>query len=316
MKILIIDEVDSCVFSQLAETTYQYTYMPTISEADFHKLLPDYEGVMLRSKFLISKEVIDLATKLKVIGRIGAGVENIDTAYAEQKGIVWHNSPEGNRDAVGEQAVGMLLMLLNNLKRADSEVRRGIWKREANRGLELKSLTVGIIGYGNMGSAFAQRLSGFDCKVMAYDKYKTNYGTPLVEEVSLALLQEQADVVSIHTPLTEETRYMVDFHFLNAFQKNIFVLNTARGKILNTEDLVTHLKTGKVRGACLDVLEYESHDFQNTFVQGNIPKPMAYLAASEHVVLSPHIAGWTVESKEKLCRFLTNKLIETLDSFK
>lgn len=275
------------------------------------QILPDYKGLLLSSKFIIDKEVIDHAKQLKVIGRIGAGVENIDTDYAEQKGIVWHNVPEGNRDAVGEQTVGMLLMLLNNLRRADNEVRKGIWLREENRGYEIKGKTIGIIGYGNMGNAFAQRLVGFEAQVLAYDKYKINYGNPFAKEVNLNTIFQKADIVSIHTPLTTETHMMVNNSFLEQFEKNVILINTARGKIVNTNDLVNQMKKGKVTGACLDVLEYEAHNFTTNFTK-NMPESLSYLIHSEQTVLSPHIAGWTHESKEKLCTFITKKMIRTL----
>lgn len=310
-NILIINEVHPYVFSMLDAQNIAYTYLPTISPKKFMQILPDYKGLLLSSKFIIDKEVIDHAKQLKVIGRIGAGVENIDTDYAEQKGIVWHNVPEGNRDAVGEQTVGMLLMLLNNLRRADNEVRKGIWLREENRGYEIKGKTIGIIGYGNMGNAFAQRLVGFEAQVLAYDKYKINYGNPFAKEVNLNTIFQKADIVSIHTPLTTETHMMVNNSFLEQFEKNIILINTARGKIVNTNDLVNQMKKGKVTGACLDVLEYEAHNFTTNFTK-NMPESLSYLIHSEQTVLSPHIAGWTHESKEKLCTFITKKMIRTL----
>lgn len=299
------------VFTQLDNSNIGYDYRPEITEDEFMDCIGEYEGLMLTSKFRITKEVIDQATKLEVIGRIGAGVENIETDYAKSKGIVCHNAPEGNRDAVGEQAAGMLLMLMNNLQRADSEVRQGIWKREANRGYELKDKTVGIIGYGNMGNAFAQRLCGFEANVIAYDKYKLNYGNPFAQEVHLATIFKEADIVSLHVPLTEETHYMVDETFLAKFSKPIILINTARGKVVKTEALAAAMQTGKVAGACLDVLEYESHKFTTDFAE-NMPAPLQYLVRSDKTVLSPHIAGWTFESKEKLCQFTLTKMLHSL----
>ncbi|MBS9767888.1 MAG: hydroxyacid dehydrogenase [Flavobacteriaceae bacterium] len=309
-KILIINDVHEIVFELLDATNIGYDYCPELTEDEFMECIGEYEGLMLTSKFRITKEVIDRAEKLKVIGRIGAGVENIDTEYAESKGITCHNVPEGNRDAVGEQALAMLLMLQNNLRRADAEVRQGIWKREANRGWEIKGKTVGIIGYGNMGNAFAQRLSGFECEVIAYDKYKLNYGNPFAKEVSLETLFAEADIVSLHTPLTDETQYMVDEKFLNSFAKPIILINTSRGKVINTDALVKAMQQGKVTGACLDVLEYESHKYTTDFAE-NMPAPLTYLVNSERTILAPHIAGWTFESKEKLCRFVVKKMLAT-----
>lgn len=310
-NILIINEVDSCVFEILQKEKIDFDYQPKLSREEFIKLLPSYEGLLLSSKFIIDKEILDYATNLKVIGRIGAGVENIDTGYAESKNIVWHNAPEGNRDAVGEQAVGMLIMLLNNLARANNEVRNGIWLREENRGFEIKGKTVGIIGYGNMGNAFAQRLLGFEANVIAYDKYKINYGNPFAKEVSLETIFKETDILSIHTPLTDETQMMIDNSFIERFAKPITIINTARGKIINTDALVNQMKLGKVLGVCLDVLEYESHNFTTNFTE-NMPEALAYLIKSDKAVLSPHIAGWTHESKQKLSAFITQKMIRTL----
>lgn len=311
-RILIINEVHPIVFDELDAIDLGYDYLTDISEDEFMNIIGEYEGLMLTSKFRITKEVLDKAKKLKVIGRIGAGVENIDTDYAESKGIVCHNAPEGNRDAVGEQAVGMLLMLQNNLRRADAEVRQGIWKREENRGYEIKGKTVGIIGYGNMGNAFAQRLHGFEANIIAYDKYKLNYGNAFAKEVTLDTLFAEADILSLHVPLTEETNYMIDDTFLSRFAKPIILINTARGKVVKTESLVEAMKAGKVLGACLDVLEYESHRFTTDF-QDNMPAPLAYLTNSDKSVLAPHIAGWTFESKEKLCKFTIKKMLHTLN---
>lgn len=310
-RVLIINEVHDIVFQELDKTNIAYDYCPEITEDEFINSIGEYEGLMLTSKFRITKAILDKATNLKVIGRMGAGLENIDTDYAQSKGIICHNAPEGNRDAVGEQAVGMLLMLLNNLRRADNEVRQGIWKREENRGYEIKGRTVGIIGYGNMGNAFAQRLQGFEANVIAYDKYKFNYGNSFAKEVSLDTIFEQADILSLHTPLTEETLYMVDDEFLAKFKKPVIIINTARGKVIKTEALVAAMQTGKVIGSCLDVLEYESHKFTTDFAT-NIPEPLAYLVNSDRTILSPHIAGWTFESKEKLCKFITKKILHPL----
>lgn len=311
-RILIINTVHEVVFEQLKATNISYDYRPKISEEEFMQTICKYEGLMLSSKFRITQEVIDKAEHLKVIGRIGAGVENIDTKYAESKGITCHNAPEGNRDAVGEQALGMLLMLQNNLRHSDSQVRQGIWNREENRGIEIKGKTVGIIGYGNMGNAFAQRLSGFEARVITYDKYKLNYGNPFAQEVDLKMLFAESDIVSMHIPLTDETHYMANDTFFSRFSKPIIYISTARGKVTETAALVRAMKNGKVTGACLDVLEYESHKFTADFAR-NMPEPLQYLVNSDRTVLTPHIAGWTFESKEKLCRFITKKMIGTLE---
>lgn len=274
-------------------------------------LLPNYDGLIIRSRFKITKELLDQCPQLKCIGRVGAGMENIDVAYAESKNIACLCVPEGNRDAVGEHALGMLLMLLNNLKKADEEVRKGIWLRAENRGFELKGKTVGIIGYGNMGSSLAKKLSGFECHILAYDKYKSGYGTDLVKETGLDELFEKSDVVSLHVPLTAETTYIMDTSFFERCKKSVYIINTARGKCLNTSDLVKALKSDKVAGACLDVLEYESVSFES-MSGAELPVAMQYLITSEKVILSPHIAGWTHESNYKMSRFMAEKIISCL----
>ena len=308
MKILFIDSNHSLLHETLRKSgfTCELNYHWTTDEIVQHIHL--YDGVVIRSKIKITREIIDKAVKLKFIARAGAGMENIDVVYAENKGIKCLHAPEGNRDAVAEHAVGMLLSLFNNLCRANKEVREGKWIREDNRGIELMGKTIGIIGYGNMGSAFAERLKGFGVKLLVYDKYKNNFGNSFITECKPDTIFEEADVVSLHTPLTEETHYLINDSFINRFRKNIFIINTARGKCLNTADLIKNLASGKVLGACLDVLEYESVSFENINTQ-NVPEPFRYLIQSDKVILSPHIAGWTAESNEKIARVLAEKII-------
>ena len=270
--------------------------------------LPNYMGIVIRSRIKLDKEIISKGTNLKFIARAGAGMENIDVAYAHSLGIHCLHAPEGNRDAVGEHAVGMLLSLFNNICRANNEVRNGIWIREGNRGVELQGKTVGIIGYGNMGSAFAKRLQGFGVKVLAYDKYKKNFTDEYAKEASLAEIFQAADVLSIHVPLTDETHYMIDSSFFEKFRKNIYVINTARGKVVKTDDLVEYMKKGKILGACLDVLEYEALSFEG-LDKDKLPEPFQYLIKSDKIVLTPHIAGWTHESHEKIVAILAQKII-------
>lgn len=310
-KILCIDSNHDVLHETLIQQGFQCDLFWNKSKEELMALIPQYEGIVIRSKFKITKDIIDSAPNLKCIGRVGAGMENIDVDYATGKGIICVSAPEGNRDAVGEHCMGMLLMLLNHLKRADNEVRHGIWKRAENRGVEIGGKTIGIIGYGNMGSAFAQRLKGFGCNILAYDKYKTNFGNEFVKEVTLEELQDQADVISLHLPLTNETHYLLDHEFINACKKNIVVMNTARGKCLNTSDLVKHLQSGKVTGACLDVLEYEAVSFE-TLEASALPEPMQYLLKSEQVILTPHIAGWTYESNYKMSKIIAKKMITAL----
>jgi D-3-phosphoglycerate dehydrogenase len=309
MKILFIDSNHSVLHETLEKAGHscdlQYTWTKEEILAHIHL----YEGIVIRSRVRVDKEIIDKATQLRFIARAGAGMENIDTAYAESKGIQCLHAPEGNRDAVAEHALGMLLSLFNNLCRANKEVREAKWVREGNRGIELMGKTVGIIGYGNMGSAFAERLKGFGVKVLVYDKYKKGFGTDTIHEVTLNELFEEADVVSLHTPLTDETHYLINDGFIHQFKKNIYLINTARGKSLNTADLVTNLRSGKVLGACLDVLEYEVTSFEK-LDGASLPEAFQYLSQSEKVMLSPHIAGWTQESNEKIARILADKILK------
>lgn len=310
MDVLFVDSTHDKLPEKLNQSGFNCDYKPEIKTHDIIKIIPKYDGVIIRSKIKIDKTVIDAATNLKFIGRVGAGLENIDVEYATQKGIKCFNSPEGNRDAVGEQTLGMLLTLFNNILKADFEVREGKWIREGNRGLEIKGKTIGIIGCGNMGSAFAQRLKGFEANVIAYDKYKFGYSTEFVTEKGLKDLFEQADVLSLHVPLTEETKFMVNDEFINRFKKDIYIINTARGKVLKTEDLVRNMKLGKVLGAALDVLEYEQVSFENLHSGNELPEAFQYLIKSNNVVLTPHIAGWTHESNIKLSEYLADKIIK------
>ena len=310
-KILFIDSNHPRLHEMLIEQRFQCDLFYDKPADELKKLIPNYDGIVLRSKFKITAAIIDSAPKLKCIARVGAGMENIDVAYAEKKGIVCVNSPEGNRDAVAEHALGMLLALFNSLIKANAEVRLGKWLREENRGIELCGKTVGIVGYGNMGAAFAQRLQCFGVKILAYDKYKTNFGTEFAKESRMDDIFEQADILSLHTPLTDETNYLINDVFIKQFKKNIYIINTARGKCLNTEDLVKNLKSGKVLGACLDVLEYEAVSFEG-IDNKEIPAPLQYLFSSDKVILTPHIAGWTKESNIKLAEFLAEKIIAVL----
>ncbi|MGZ4055675.1 MAG: 2-hydroxyacid dehydrogenase [Bacteroidia bacterium] len=308
MKILFIDSNHKLLHETLLQAGHTCDLNYNWTKDEIINNIHLYDGIVIRSKIKITKEIIDKAVKLKFIARAGAGMENIDVAYAKSKGVKCLCAPEGNRDAVGEHAIGMLLSLFNNICRADKEVREGKWIREGNRGVELMGKTVGIIGYGNMGSAFAERLKGFGVKILVYDKYLKNYGNDLIKETTLEKIFEEADILSLHTPLTDETHYLINDAFINQFKKNIYIINTARGKSLNTTDLVKNLKSGKVSGACLDVLEYEMTSFENLDAS-SLPDAFQYLTQSNKVVLSPHIAGWTHESNEKIARILAEKIL-------
>ena len=274
-----------------------------------------YDGIVIRSRFDIDRDFIEQAPNLKFVGRVGAGLESIDTAFAEERGIALFSAPEGNMNAVGEHALGMLLSLFNNLNRADRQVREGMWYREANRGVELEGKTVGIIGYGNMGRSFARKLKGFDVKVICHD-IKAGVGDEHAEQVSLKQLQLEADVVSLHTPWTPETNHFINKEFINGFSNHFWFLNTARGKSVVTEDLVEALRCGKILGAGLDVLEYEKSSFEHLFSdEDTMPNALQELLLMENVIFSPHIAGWTAESHVKLAKTIASKIIDRFGKF-
>lgn len=306
-KVIFIDSVHPILAERLEQQGYECHWLNELDRDQILDRIAEFEGAVIRSKFKFNKEVIDLASSLKWIARSGAGMENIDVEYAQSKGINCYNSPEGNRDAVAEHALGMLLSLFNHLSRGDQEVRAALWNREKNRGIELKGKTVGILGYGHMGEAFAQRLHGFGVKIIAYDKYKKGFGNSIVEEVDEVELWERTDVLSIHLPLTQETEFLIDKNYLAHFSKSIYLINTARGKNLKTSDLIEALNNGKVVGACLDVLEYESLSFED-LKKEKLPSDFQELINSDKVILSPHVAGWTEESYYKLSAVLADKI--------
>ena len=307
MKILHLDTNHPLLIQQLNDLGYtneeDYTSLKAEIEAKIHL----YDGFIIRSRFSIDAPFLEKATNLKFIGRVGAGLENIDCTFAQNKGIVLIAAPEGNRNAVGEHSLGMLLSLFNKLNKADKEVRNGQWLREENRGIELDGKTVGLIGYGNMGKSFAQKLRGFDVEVLCYD-LKQNVSDENCKQVTLEELQQKADVLSLHTPQTKLTKNMVNHNFIQNFKKNFWLINTARGTSVVTKDLVVALKSRKILGAGLDVLEYEKASFENLFSENNMPEPFKYLIHSENVILSPHVAGWTLESNEKLAQTIVNKI--------
>ena len=314
MRILHLDKNHPLLVSQLADAGYTNEENYTISKEETQAIIKDYDGIVIRSRFKIDKRFIDAATNLKFIARVGAGLESIDIPYAKTKNIHLISAPEGNRNAVGEHSLGMLLSLFNKLNRADASVKSGQWLREEHRGIELDGKTVGLIGYGNMGKAFAKKLQGFDCEVLCYDILE-NVGDANARQVSLKELQDQADVLSLHTPWTPLTDKMVDKNFINAFSKAFYLINTARGKSVVTADLVTTLKSGKILGAGLDVLEYEKSSFENLFTkEAAMPDALKYLLKTDNVLLTPNVAGWTVESKEKLSQTIVDKILTIFNS--
>ncbi len=306
-KILHIDSNHPILIQELNNIGYENHTKYEDSKESIAEIISQYHGIVIRSRFSIDRNFLEKATNLKFIARVGAGLENIDVQYATSRGITLVNAPEGNRAAVAEHAMGMLLNLMNKLKLVDQQVRQGKWIREDNRGFEIRNKTVGIIGYGHMGKAFAQRLQGFDCKVIYYDiepKSKDSYAQQVTKEELL----ENADIISLHTPQTPETLHLIDEGFFNALKKPVWFINTARGKSVNTQDLVKAINNGKVLGAGLDVLEYEKSSFENMFNDKDLPEPLQYLLQSPKVLLSPHIAGWTIESKIDLAQVIINKI--------
>lgn len=306
MKILHLDQNHPLLIHQLNDAGFVNEEEYISSKSEVEKIISKYDGIVIRSRFKCDQQFIDAATNLKFIARVGAGLESIDIPYAESKGITLISAPEGNRNAVGEHTLGMILSLFNKLNNADKEVRSGLWHREENRGIELDKKTVGIIGYGNMGKAFAKKLRGFDCKVICYD-IKDNVGDKNAMQVSLETFQKEVAIVSLHTPWTPLTNKMVNSEFINKFSKPFWLFNTARGKSVVTADLVSALKNGKILGAGLDVLEFEKSSFESLFTS-EIPEALQQLLKMDNVILSPHVAGWTVESKEKLAQVIVDKI--------
>lgn len=308
MKVLLLDKNHPLLKNGLEKAGFKVEENYTGSKSEIEKIIGDFEGVIIRSRFPLDKSFFDKAKKLKFVGRVGAGLENIDTDYANQKGILLFNAPEGNRNAVGEHTLGLILNLFNRINISDREVRKGIWKREENRGIELDGKTVGIIGYGNMGKAFAKKLRGFDVEVLAYD-IKENVGDENARQVSLNELKQKSDVLSLHVPHTPETYKMIDRDFIHSMNKYFWLINTARGTVVDTKSLLEALESGKIKGAGLDVLEYEKSSFENMFDNHDLPMEFRKLISMDQVIFTPHIAGWTQESKVKLAETILNKIL-------
>ena len=307
MRILHLDTNHPLLLERLNELgfTNHEDYMS--SKEEIEKKIKNYDGIVIRSRFNIDKKFLDAASNLKFIARVGAGLENIDCDYAKEKKVELISAPEGNRNAVAEHTLGMILALMNNFKVADYEIRQGDWNREKNRGDELEGKTIGIIGYGNMGKAFAKKLRGFDVDVIFHD-IKDNIEDENAKQVTLNELKSRVDVLSLHIPLTELTNKMVNENFISDFKKPFYLINTARGKCVVTKDLVEALQSGKIIGAGLDVLEYEQTSFENLFLDGQIPYNFEKLLLQDNVILTPHIAGWTHQSKEKLSQTIVDKI--------
>jgi D-3-phosphoglycerate dehydrogenase / 2-oxoglutarate reductase len=303
-KILIVDSMHESIFPLLDEAGWNYDYEPDITRNEIRQVLKNYSGLIIRSKTIVDADLLGDAPTLRFIGRAGAGIDNLDQEYLQKHKINVLHAAEGNREAVGEFTAGLILSLLRNIPRADAQVRNQVWNREGNRGEEINGKTIALIGHGNMGRSAAQCLSGFGCKILAYDKYKSGFGTAICTEVNMGRIFEEADILSLHIPLTSETRAMVNIDYFRRFRKNIVVVNTARGEIIRLQDLNKALEEGKVRGAALDVLENErignlSEEQQQSFNN---------LKTKSNVIFTPHIAGWTYESHVKINVVLVDKI--------
>ena len=308
MKVFFIDKVHPVLQERLVRNGFDCINATNFSMDDLLVHKNEVQGMVIRARFFLTPDFLSNFPNLSFIARSGSGLENIDSAYCKAHNIQLFNSPEGNRNAVAEHALGMLLSLMNKLCKANEQIKRGIWKREENRGEELDGKTIGIIGYGNNGAAFAKKLRGFDVKVLAYDKYKQGFGDAFVQESTLDAIFNTADVVSLHIPQNKETVAFVNEAFINSFKKPVYLLNLSRGKIVHTESLIKALESNKIKAAGLDVLEYESKDFESIFAN-QLPAAFQYLLTSDRVLLSPHVGGWTKESYFKLSDILADKII-------
>jgi D-3-phosphoglycerate dehydrogenase len=305
MKILFVDTVHPYLWSELTSAGHQCQEAYQLSKEEIESIVSSFDGIVIRSRFSIDKRFIDVCKNLKFIARAGSGLENIDVEYAKTKNIHCVNAPEGNRQAVAEHALGMLLSLLNNLHIANNEVKNGVWEREKNRGIEISGKTIGIIGYGNNGSAFAKTLSGLNCQVIAFDKYLNEFKDDFALKVDMSQMFEQCDILSLHVPLTAETEHLVNSDFISKFKKNFYLINTARGKCVDSNTVLKAIQSKKILGACLDVNEFEKISFENIL---NVPQVYIDLLESEKVILSPHVAGWTKESHQKISEVLFQKI--------
>lgn len=307
MKVLFLDTVHDHLSNHLQRMGWQCDTEYSASHSEILEIIGEYEGIVLRSRIKLDSEMLYAAKNLKFIARAGSGMEGIDEDVAKGLGIHCFNAPEGNRDAVAEHAMGMLLSMFNRIHLSDRDVRKGIWEREQNRGTELLGRTVGVIGYGNTGYSFAKRLSGFGVLTYGYDKYKKSFADNFAIEVEMDVIFNEAEVISLHVPLTEETFHLVDDRFFDRLSNPIYLINTSRGPVIDTDALVRAIENGKVLGACLDVMEGERSTFEN-FGSGEIPESIQYLLDSEKVILTPHVAGWTIESNIKLSQVLVEKI--------
>jgi D-3-phosphoglycerate dehydrogenase len=314
MKVFFVDTVHEVLQERLTKRGFQCVDATSFSLEEIISLGNEVDGIVMRARFFLNEELLEHFPNVKFIARSGSGLENIEQRYCKSRDILLFNSPEGNRLAVAEHALGMLLALLNKFPQAREQIQQGVWRREENRGEELTGKTVGIIGYGNNGKAFAKLLKGFDVKVLVYDKYLTGFGDAQVQESTMEAIHEQADVLSLHIPQNKETIDLVNDAFIHRFTKFIYFLNLSRGKIVCTQSLVEALKSGKIKGAGLDVLEYESKDFESMRING-FSDDLDYLVQSNRVILTPHVGGWTHESYYKLSAVLADKILDHFEPY-
>ncbi|WP_185866365.1 2-hydroxyacid dehydrogenase [Blattabacterium cuenoti] len=307
-RILILDKDHPYIIYKLRKEGFicDENYSDPLEE--IIKFISLYDGIILRSRLKLNKNVLKAAKKLRFIARIGSGVENIDEDYVHKKRITLISTPEGNRDSVAEHAIAMLLSIMNHLFISNQEIRKGKWNRESNRGREIKGKTIGIIGYGNTGKAFAKKLSGFEVTILCYD-ILPKIGDIYAKQVDMKTIFMKSDIISLHVPYTNKTKGMINEHFIKNFSKPFYFINTSRGGCVLTDHLVKALKNGKIHGACLDVIEYEKCSFENFFYHRKFPKNFFYLLHSKNVILTPHIAGWTKESKYKMAQIIVKKIL-------
>ena len=303
MKILFVETIHPLLKHQLEKNKHECDTAYNKTKSEIEGIIHKYHGIIIRSRLDIDQTFLNKATNLRFIARAGSGMENINVSYANKKKIKCYNAAEGNKNAVAEHALGMLLALFNNLNRCDTEIRDGNWNRESNRGIEIAGKTIGIIGYGNNGSAFAEKLNVLGANILAYDKYLKKHK----HLSSMQRIFKEADILSLHIPLTKETTHLINDKFISKFKKNIYLINIARGKCVKTKSLVSALKRNKIKGACLDVLEYENTSF-NKLQKNNVKEDLNYLIKSEKTILSPHIAGWTIESNQSIAEVLLKKI--------
>ena len=315
MKILFLDTVHEILENRLTQAGFSCIDGTKFTIEETKSQLSEIDGIVIRARFTLNEELLKFAVQLKFIARSGAGMENIDEEYCKNRNILLFNAPEGNRNAVGEHALGMLLSLMNKIHTANRDVKNGLWEREKNRGLELDGKTVGIIGFGNNGSAFAKKLQGFNVEILVYDKFKSDFSTDQIKESTLEEIFQKADVLSFHIPQNKETIYFGNDTFFESFKKPIFLLNLSRGKIIDSKALLNALNAGKILGAGLDVLEYEKSSFENMF-DGSLPEEFIQLVQSEKVLLTPHVGGWTNESYFKLSDVLATKILDEIEDFR